>query len=131
MTPIFKGLHSQREVEQAMLDCFMVSSSGRVTLMTDLRANHNPTRRTAIFTAGEKLVEKLKSICPNCDVPGFAVAGAVPGLKCEACGLPSEFPNEEIWSCPNSFEICQYEEIRPRADGTKRLSADECSFCNP
>ena len=131
VTPVFKGLHTLREVEQAMLDCFMASSSGRVTLMTDLRANHNATRRSAIFKAGEKLVEKLKSFCPSCGVPGFALAGAVPGLKCEACGLPSEIAKEEIWSCPNSIEVCQYEEIKPRADGKKHLSPDECSFCNP
>ena len=38
---------------------------------TDMRSVFNPTRINVIEKANEQLVEKIKSVCPNCKIPGF------------------------------------------------------------
>lgn len=38
---------------------------------TDMRSVFNPTRMNVIEKATEQLVEKIKSVCPNCKIPGF------------------------------------------------------------
>jgi hypothetical protein len=40
---------------------------------TDMRAMYNPSRMTVIQNATKKLVEKINSCCPNCNIPGFGI----------------------------------------------------------
>ena len=127
LTPLFKGLHEERAVEQAMLDCFVASKTARVILMTDLRACHNASRRDAIQNAGKKLIESLKSLCQTCKYPGFAVIEAVPGLPCGDCGVPSQIAKAVLLACPR----CKRKEQRQRPDGKRELDSSECEFCNP
>ena len=127
LTPLFKGLHRERAVEQAILDCFVASKTARVVLMTDLRACHNATRRDAIHKAGRKLIESLKLLCPTCEYPGFAVIEGVPGLPCGDCGLPSRIAKAVLIAC----QRCKTKEERPRPDGKRELDSSECEFCNP
>lgn len=127
LRPLFKGLHREQDVEQAMLECFLASPSGRVVLMTDLRACHNATRRNAIHNAGRKLIEVLSSLCPACAYPGFAILEGVPGLMCGDCGEPSRIAKAVILACPK----CDKKEERPRPDGRRELDSSECEFCNP
>lgn len=125
--PIIKGLHNERAVGQAMLDCFMASKTAKVVLAADLRANHNPTRRKAILEAGRVLIEKIKSLCPKCFYPGFGISRGVPGLICTLCGEPSPIAKAVIWTCVK----CAYEEERPRPDGITSIDSSECENCNP
>jgi hypothetical protein len=125
--PIFKGLHEERSVAQAMLTSFMESKTGRVVLATDLRANHNPSRREAIKRAGENLLEKLLSLCPNCQIPGFAIARGIPGLKCSGCGEHSVIAKSVLLECVR----CDFSEERPRPDGKTSIEPEECEHCNP
>lgn len=125
--PIFKGLHREQDVEEAMLACFAASKNGKVILATDLRANHNPTRRNAIRKACLNLIEKLKSNCPRCEFPGFAIDKAVPGLPCADCGKPSQTARALMWACVK----CDYTEERPLPDGKLTVNCSECEFCNP
>ncbi len=126
-SPIFKGLHAQDQVEQAILDAFMTAENGRVVIATDLRAQHNPTRQRAIISAGEKLVSALKCLCPSCDYPGFKIVDGVPGLPCQACGEPSRIHMQVIYQCA----ACQHKEIKPRPDGISSVDEEECEYCNP
>lgn len=36
-----------------------------------MRLVFNPTRMNVIEKVTEQLVEKIKSVCPNCKIPGF------------------------------------------------------------
>jgi hypothetical protein len=38
---------------------------------TDMRAMYNPSRMTVIQNATKKLVEKINSCCPQCNIPGL------------------------------------------------------------
>jgi ribosomal protein S27AE len=124
---VFKGLRDFQSVGQAIIDGFMASSSGRVTLSTDMRACFNPSRMTVIEQAGQKLFERLNSFCPSCGLPGFAISRGIPGLPCEACSEPSSAAKEVVWECVK----CPYVEMRPRPDGKKSIDASECEICNP
>ncbi len=125
--PIFKGLTTQHAVAQAMLDCLIVSTTGRVVLATDLRANYNQTRREAIRQAGYNLIKKLNTLCPECGVPGFAITHGVPGLPCASCRQPTQSAVQVVLECVK----CHYVEERPRPDGVTSLNPEECEFCNP
>lgn len=128
---IYKGVISLTEALRAYAELRKQLSLKKIWVETDNRAYLNPKRRAVIAEAGKRLIEKIMSLCPCCQTPGFAMVGTMAGLACEACGVPSEFPKEEVWQCPRSIEICNYEEFRPRADGKKYLPPEECSFCNP
>jgi hypothetical protein len=125
--PIFKGLRTELEVAQAMLECFLQSEDGTVTLLTDLRADQNETRRKAIAEAGRAMIEKLQSICPECSTPGFGIVSGVPGMVCEACGEATSIPRAVLYECVR----CGFVHERPRPDGKQVVHAEECEHCNP
>lgn len=127
IVPVFKGLHSERAVERAMFESFLGSHNGRVVLATDLRSNHNPTRRKAIFKAGEILLEKLMSLCPSCGLPGFSITRGIPGLPCLACGKPSAIASKVQLECVK----CGYQEERKRPDEKSHIEPEDCERCNP
>lgn len=127
VAPIFKGIHAESAVCQAMLDCFAASTTGTVLVSSDLRANHNPTRQVAILKAGERLIEKLNSLFPDCGLPGFAITRGLPGLPCESCDKVSFAPAKVLWECVK----CTYSVERARPDGKTHLPVEECEYCNP
>jgi hypothetical protein len=43
---------------------------------------------TVIQNATKKLVEKINSCCPQCNIPGFGITDAKRGLKCSVVRLP-------------------------------------------
>jgi hypothetical protein len=125
--PIFRGLCSLHELQQALLDSFATSISGRVKILSDLRAHMNPTRRIAIAEAGKKLIEALKSFCPQCNYPGFRIVDGMPGLPCSACGAPSSLSKDVVWECPKCF----YTNVSSRPDGVSSIGPESCDSCNP
>lgn len=124
---IFKGLKTVSDVQQAIAACALESATGQAIVAVDLRADQNLSRRKAIELAGEQLIQKLKSPCPSCGTPGFWITGSVPGLKCLACGEPSEHAAEVIYECAKCFHT----EYRARPDGKTGLDPDFCEHCNP
>lgn len=125
--PIYKGIHHETELKRALENCFLNSKTGRIVLATDLRACHSPTRRNAIAKAGEKMIAKLKSLCPSCQFPGFDITQGIPGLTCSDCGLASQIPKSVLWGCA----VCDYKEETPRPDGQQELDPKYCDYCNP
>lgn len=124
---VFKNLQTFQAVEQAIKDAFLISSEPKVILSTDMRANFNPSRMKVIKKAGERLIESLKSLCPECQTPGFSIVKGIPGLPCEECGEPSRISKEVLWGCVK----CDYSEQKERPDGVRTISPAECDFCNP
>lgn len=124
---VFKGLNDWKNLGQAIIDCFLISSEPKVILSTDMRASFNPTRMDVIYKAGEKLIERLTSFCPGCSKIGFGPIRGIPGLPCSECGLPTQVIKKVLFRCAS----CQLEEVRPRNDGLKYVDPAECDFCNP
>lgn len=127
---IHKGLQNLEQIKKAYFKVCSEFSDSSVWIETDNRAHMNLSRRENIYKAGEKLIDILLKLCPECRSPGFSLRDTVPGLKCKLCGVASEFSKEELWSCPKPITACSYEVIKPRSDGLKFLSAADCVYCN-
>lgn len=97
-----------------------------VHLETDMRAMHNPTRMAAIAKACEQLCQRLQSLCPTCQLPGFGLQGHTPGLPCQWCGLPTRLPLAHIYACPH----CGHQHEQP-VEPAHPADPSYCEFCNP
>ena len=98
-----------------------------VYVETDMRAMFNPTRMNVIKNATKKLVQKIKSTCPQCKTPGFGITDSKKGLKCSLCGSPTDSILRYIYICNH----CQFtkEEIYPLNKTTE--DPMYCNYCNP
>jgi hypothetical protein len=94
---------------------------------TDMRAMHNPTRMRVIGKAVEKLISKIKSACPACNMPGFGITDVKKGLPCGLCGSPTRSILSYICACKNCAFV--KEELFPN----EKLQEDPmyCDRCNP
>ncbi len=94
---------------------------------TDMRALYNPTRMNVIEKATLKLVQNIKSACPQCQMPGFVITDVKKGLKCSLCGSPTNSTLSYIYIC----QQCKFrvEEMYPN----KKTAEDPmyCDYCNP
>lgn len=106
---------------------YFINKYGSVYAETDMRAIYNPTRMKVIEQATQKLVDKIKSLCPQCQCPGFAITEAREGLPCQICDSPTRSAISHIYTC----QKCSYslEKIYP----SKKQTEDPrfCDVCNP
>lgn len=123
---IRKGIGSWSELEAAFANALERSSTGLVSIETDVRAHANPTRQEIIRLAAEDLASRLLSPCPACEAPGFSIVERVAGLPCEYCGAPTEETRLDVLGCVR----CTHRVVRER---TGRPAADpvHCGYCNP
>jgi hypothetical protein len=98
-----------------------------VVVETDMRAMYNPTRMQVIGQAAEKLLSRALSCCPKCQVPGFGVTSAKPGLPCGACGFPSRSVLSEIHTCRR----CAFTQERLYPNHKAVEDPAYCQLCNP
>jgi len=121
--PIAKGIHDYEALILAVSRALRQQSS--VQIETDMRAMHNPTRCQAIAAATTDLVVRLRTLCPNCNKPGYGRGAAIPGLPCAWCGLPTHQAKGYTMKCPS----CQFREevIHSSSYADPAL----CLFCNP
>lgn len=124
-TVIAKGIQNHQQLQEALKNGFELDT--RLLLSTDMRAMMNPSRMNVIEKLSEQLVLRIKSLCPQCQSPGFGRAGVAGHLACQQCHMPSEFPALEVWACVQ----CDYQENRPRKDGKVNIDPQYCQFCNP
>jgi hypothetical protein len=102
---------------------------GRVqvgVVKNDLRAFANPTRMDNIRRAVIDLANKMNSLCPACQMPGYWIRDIERGLPCNACGMPTNQEIAEIWGCLK----CQHSD----KEGMKVLrfaNPSQCQHCNP
>ncbi|OYQ45522.1 DUF6671 family protein [Flavobacterium aurantiibacter] len=122
---VSKDLASEEEVATAAQD--LLNRFGSFYVETDMRAMNNPLRRKAIAETAQKLIEKIKSLCPNCAAPGFDWYDVKTGLPCELC----QQPTNSVLALKHRCEVCQFENEQPRPDNKSFESAMYCNYCNP
>jgi hypothetical protein len=124
-TEIHKGITDVKTLNKSFEELYSKYSS--VYAETDMRAMYNPTRMSVIENATRKLVKKIKSTCPQCQMPGFGITDAKKGLACNLCGSPTNSTLSYIYVCQH----CQFtkEEMYPNIKTTE--DPTYCDYCNP
>jgi hypothetical protein len=114
---------------QALQDAFieLQEKNHLISVETDMRAMNNPTRMKVIQKATEKLIGKLKSVCPKCETPGFSVTNVQRGLPCELCSMPTQSTKSYVYSC----QKCTHEKEELYPSGKETENPMYCDFCNP
>lgn len=100
---------------------------GSVYVETDMRAMHNPTRMTVIETATVKLANKINTLCPDCNTPGFGITAAKQGLPCELCHFPTRSTLSYIFTC----QKCSYSKEEKYPNEKYFEDPTYCDICNP
>jgi len=122
---IVKGIRDSEELLKAA-NAFLESEK-ELFIETDMRGMMNPTRMKVIAAAGEKLIKKLKSLCPSCESPGYDVEEIIPGLPCSDCGLPTRTPKAYLLKCKK----CGHETMKEFPKGNTTENPMYCDYCNP
>lgn len=94
---------------------------------TDMRAMRNPTRMSVIEDSTKKLIELVRSTCPQCNTPGFKVTDGVDGLPCKICNQPTKSTLEHISTC----QKCNFTLFTPFPFGKETEDPMYCDYCNP
>jgi ribosomal protein S27AE len=120
-----KGIADRAALAAALGQARRQSANGQVFLESDLRAHANPTPMVVICRAAEDPVARLRSLCPACGLPGFALVEHVAGLPCSDCGAPTRETRADVPGCVK----CAHREQRPRA--ATAADPGRCGYCNP
>ena len=125
-TKIHKGLKDRAALVDAFREIKKAAPNSLLWVENDLRAFGNPTRQGVIRNALKDLLRQLKSLCPQCDSPGYWINKTIAGLPCQSCGNKTRGAIAQQWHCPSCLHT-QYEElpIQHLAD------ASICDVCNP
>jgi hypothetical protein len=105
----------------------ILSQGNHVWMETDMRALFNPTRMEAIKQATLHLIEKMKSCCPTCRMPGFWITDYKKGLPCSWCHFPTESTLAVIWNCLH----CNHSEEVMFPHEKREEDPMFCGVCNP
>jgi hypothetical protein len=122
---VIKGITNKEELISGFNKLF--SKYNSVTIETDMRAMYNPSRMKVIGNACKKLIDKIKSYCPQCNVPGFSVGETITGLPCKLCGAPTYSIQKHIYHC----QKCNYRQILMHPFGKQYEDPMYCDICNP
>lgn len=122
---LFKGIQSV----EILLEKFhyLMQYKDSVYVETDMRALYNPTRMQVIEKVTLQLVEKMKSLCPSCQTPGFDVVQAVSGLPCQLCKRPTRSTLYHTYECKK----CEYSINKMFPRNIQYEDPMYCDTCNP
>jgi len=121
-----KNISDIKQLKNAFEWALTLSSKGAVYVENDLRAFANPTRMENIRKATMDLANKMNSICPACQMPGYWIQDVQRGLPCNTCGMPTDQEITKIWACLK----CSHSD----KEGMKVLrfaNPSQCQYCNP
>ncbi|NHM07551.1 hypothetical protein G4D82_09990 [Flavobacterium sp. CYK-4] len=114
--------------EQALAICNdFISSQGSAYVETDMRAMYNPSRMKVIEKATQNLVQKILSVCPVCEAPGFGITDAVAGLPCRLCRSETRSVLYHVYTC----QQCSHIEKQYYPRGVREEEPLYCDYCNP
>lgn len=122
---IRKGIQSWDALKKYYIELTLNAAS--LYVETDMRALYNPSRMKVIKDATIKLLEKIKSVCPKCETPGFSVTSITLGLNCSLCGSETQSIKSHIYSCVK----CDYVSEIMFPKGKKVEDPMYCDYCNP
>ena len=122
---IVKGITTVEQLNKAF-DTF-ITQYGTAYVETDMRAMYNPTRMKVIEKATVKLVNKIKSLCPKCQTPGFGIVDRKEGLPCEQCHFPTRSTLSYLYCC----QKCNFAKEDKYPNGKLFEDPMYCDFCNP
>ena len=122
---IAKGIDSHAVLVKMLRHGFKIDKELRLT--TDMRAMMNPTRMRSIGMLAEKLNKRIKTLCPDCQTPGFGKTGTEGRLPCAHCMWPSQAYAVDVLTCAS----CHFLEKKPRLDGQQTIDPQFCHHCNP
>lgn len=106
---------------------YFISNYGSAFVETDMRAMYNPTRMKVIEKATIKLVKKINSLCPKCNIPGFDITDVKKGLPCKLCNFPTRSTLSYIFTC----QKCNYTKEDLYPNRTQNEDPMYCDICNP
>jgi hypothetical protein len=92
-----------------------------------MRAMHNPTRMNVIEAAAFKLANKINSLCPECQMPGFGITEAKSGLPCKACNYQTSSIISHVYTCKK----CSFIHEKKHPNGKLTEDPMYCDVCNP
>ncbi|MBD2609434.1 hypothetical protein H6G81_34335 [Scytonema hofmannii FACHB-248] len=123
---IFKGIITDKQLEEAVNLALKKSSTKKVHIETDMRAMYNPTRMRNIEKATRNLIKKINTFCPNCGMPGFEITQRIKGLPCASCYTPTLLTRAVKYQC----QKCGFTQQESFPDG-KYADPGQCMYCNP
>lgn len=120
------GINNPKGLREAFDWALQESSNKKVFIENDLRAFANPTRMATIAQATKHLVQKMQSLCPQCQAPGFCVTEKIPGKECAICRSPTKITKFDHWTCSK----CNYNnDVLVNED--QFADPKYCDCCNP
>jgi len=121
-----KGLTDWPALHEAFEQALAQSQNATVFIESDLRAHMNPTRMAVIRQAAENLIQRMRSECPSCSLPGYWRVERILGLPCRDCGSPTNEARAERWRCVAG----DHQEVRELSPGALGDPV-RCNDCNP
>ncbi len=123
------NMHKGISDKALLLESFekLRANHGSVYVETDMRALYNPTRMGVIEKATQKLVQKIKSVCPDCQTPGFGIVEVKKGLPCSLCAYPTNSTLSYLYIC----QVCHFTKEAQYPHGKKKEDPTYCDMCNP
>ena len=122
---IVKGITNEEQLNNTFFK--LITNYGAAYIETDMRAMYNPSRMKVIEKATFKLVDKIKSLCPKCETPGFGIVDRKEGLPCYQCHFPTRSTLSYTYNCLKCS--CKKEEKYP--NGKQTEDPMYCDICNP
>ncbi len=122
---IHKGITNKEALKKSFEKLYSKYES--VYAETDMRAMFNPKRMKVIEKATLKLVQKIKSTCPQCLMPGFGITDVKKGLDCSLCGSPTNSTLSYLYVCQH----CKFTKEEMYPSKKTREDPKYCDYCNP
>jgi hypothetical protein len=123
---IFKGVSDKSSLIGAIEHSAKESPTGLVTIESDFRALHSPSRQLNIAKVAHRLADRVAALCPDCHLPGWGRVEYLKGVECSQCGdLNPDIIRQEILGCYG----CEF-----RAPGiviNSLIDPGRCNSCNP
>lgn len=120
-----KGINDSKDLITAIEQAHKYSE--KIKIETDMRAMYNPSRMLVINKLARKLSERVATLCPSCQTPGFGKISLEGRLPCYACTSPTELYKHKVLTCLK----CDHTEIGNRDDSKTVADPSSCQVCNP